>query len=280
LRYEQGDLDTALRIVRQGRGVLITPAVARQFDLQVGSEWLLTTRRGRVPFRVAAVGLTPFWAPIVSRADAETYLGASVPFGYFITAKLDNERETVKSRLQDRLQAFPHYKLFEIGPDSELTQISIGRVWNTLTVLLNALTMLALIIATGGQTNTMMASVVERVRELGVLRSVGLTRRQVQMLVLLEAASVGAIGAVTGVLLGTASALTLLMISFTAVVASGGLGVPTWPSVISSILAVLASARWLALAGCVLSPLVTMLAAWLPARRAAALSILEVIRDV
>ncbi len=150
LRYEQGDLDTALRIVRQGRGVLITPAVARQFDLQVGSEWLLTTRRGRVSFHVAAVGLTPFWAPIVSRADAETYLGASVPFGYFITAKLDNERETVKSRLQDRLQAFPHYKLFEIGPDSELTQISIGRVWNTLTVLLNALTMLALIIATGG----------------------------------------------------------------------------------------------------------------------------------
>ena len=181
LRYEQGDLDTALRIVRQGRGVLITPAVARQFDLQVGSEWMLTTRRGRVSFHVAAVALTPFWAPIVSRADAETYLGASVPFGYFVTARLDNEREMVRARLQDKLQAFPHYKLFDIGPDSELTQISIGRVWNTLTVLLNALTVLALIIATVGQTNTMMASVIERVRELGVLRSVGLTRRQVQM---------------------------------------------------------------------------------------------------
>jgi putative ABC transport system permease protein len=149
-----------------------------------------------------------------------------------------------------------------------------------LTVLLNALVVLALIIATGGQTNTMMASVIERVRELGVLRSVGVTRRQVQMLVLLEAASVGVIGAVTGVLLGAASALMLLMISFTAVVASSGLSVPTWPSVVSSILAALLSARWLALAGCVLSPLVTMLAAWLPARRAAALSILEVIRDV
>jgi len=140
--------------------------------------------------------------------------------------------------------------------------------------------MLALIIAILGQTNTMMASVIERVRELGVLRSVGLTRWQVQMLVLLEAASVGVIGAVTGVLLGTASALTLLMISFTLVVASGGLGVPTWPSVISSILAALASAPWLALGGCVLSPLMTMLAAWLPARRAAALPILDVIRDV
>jgi len=280
LRYEQGDLDTALRIVRQGRGVLITPAVARQFDLQVGSEWMLTTRRGRVPFHVAAVALTPFWAPIVSRADAETYLGASAPFGYFITAKLDNERELVQSRLRERLQTFPHYRLFEMGPDSELTQISIGRVWNTLTVLLNALTVLALIIATVGQTNTMMASVLERVRELGVLRSMGLTRRQVQMLVLLEAASVGVIGAVTGVLLGAASALMLLMISFTAVVASSGLGAPTWPSVISSILAALASARWLVLMAFVLSPLVTMLAAWLPARRAAALSILEVIRDV
>jgi putative ABC transport system permease protein len=280
VRYEQGDLDAALRIVRQGRGVLITPAVAQQFDLQVGSEWMLTTRRGRVSFHVAAVGLTPFWAPIVSRADAETYLGASIPFGYFVTARLDNEREMVRTLLQDQLQAFPHYKLFDIGPDSELTQISIGRVWNTLTVLLNALTVLALIIATVGQTNTMMASVIERVRELGVLRSVGLTRRQVQWLVLLEAASVGEIGAVTGLLLGTASALMMLMITFTAVEASSGLSVPTWSSVISSLLAALASARWLALAGCVLSPLVTMLAAWLPARRAAALSILEVIRDV
>jgi len=280
LRYEQGNLDTALRIVRQGRGVLITPAVARQFDLQVGSEWLLTTRRGRVSFRVAAVGLTPFWAPIVSRADAETYLGASAPFGYFVTARLDSEREIVRSRLQDKLQTFPHYKLFEIGPDSELTQLSIGRVWNTLTVLLNALTGLALIIATVGQTNTMLASVIERVRELGVLRSVGLTRQQVQWLVLLEAASVGAIGAVTGLLLGTASALTLLVISSTAVVASGGLGVPTWSSVLRSILVALTSARWLILAGCVLSPLVAMLAAWLPARRAAALSIIEIIRDV
>jgi putative ABC transport system permease protein len=280
VRYEQGDLDAALRIVRQGRGVLITPAVAQQFDLQVGSEWMLTTRRGRVSFHVAAVGLTPFWAPIVSRADAETYLGASIPFGYFVTARLDNEREMVRTLLQDQLQAFPHFRLFDIGPDSELTQISIGRVWNTLTVLLNALTVLALIIATVGQTNTMMASVIERVREVGVLRSVGLTRRQVQWLVLLEAASVGEIGAVTGLLLGTASALMMLMITFTAVEASSGLSVPTWSSVISSLLAALASARWLALAGCVLSPLVTMLAAWLPARRAAALSILEVIRDV
>jgi putative ABC transport system permease protein len=280
LRYEQGDLDTALHIVRQGRGVLITPAVARQFDLQVGSEWILTTRRGRVPFHVAAVGLTPFWAPIVSRADAETYLGASAPFGYFVTARLDSERDMVRLRLQDKLQAFPHYKLFDIGPDSELTQLSIGRVWNTLTALLSALTVLALIIATLGQTNTMMASVIERVRELGVLRSVGLTQRQMQLLVLLEAASVGAIGAIAGLLLGTASALMLLVMSSTAVVASSGLGVPIWPSVISSILAALASVRWLILAGCVLSPLVAMLAAWLPARRAAALSILEIIRDV
>jgi len=125
-----------------------------------------------------------------------------------------------------------------------------------------------------------MASVIERVRELGVLRSVGLARQQVQWLVLLEAASIGEIGAVTGLLLGTASALTMLVITFTAVEASSGLGIPTWSFVVGSILAALASARWVVLMGCVLSPFVTMLAAWLPARRAAALSILEVIRDI
>ena len=50
-------------------------------------------------------------------------------------------------------------------------------------------------------------SVIERVRELGVLRAVGMARRQVQIMVLLEAAGVGLVGSFIGGLVGLGAAL-------------------------------------------------------------------------
>jgi len=279
-RYDQGDLETAIRIVKRGRAILVTPSVARRFNLGVGGEFVLTTRRGRVPFYVAAVGANPWWAPVVSRADAEMYLGSSIPIGYFITPKPGVETEAIKSRLQDGLHSFPQYKLFDFGPNlTEAMDVSIGRLFNILTTLLNGLTVLALVIASLGQINTMMASVLERVRELAVLRSVGLTRGQVQQLVLLEAAAVGVIGATVGTFVGAACTLAYLVVFYTAGVEGAGFGAPTWASVSGGIAKALSTTRWLALCALGFAPLMTMFAAWLPARRAADLPIIEALRD-
>jgi putative ABC transport system permease protein len=279
-RYEQGDLDTAIRIIRRGRAVLVTPSVARRYNLSLGGNFMLTTKRGRVPFRVAAIGANPWWGCIVSRADAETYLGTSIPIGYFVTPRPGVETEPIKVRMQEGLRSFPQYKLFDFGSGfTEAMDISIGRLFSILSALLNGLTVLALVIASLGQINTMMASVIERVRELGVLRSVGLTREQVQRLILLEAAAVGVMGAIVGTLVGTASSLVYLVVFYTAAVEGAGFGTPTWASVSNGIATGLADARWIALFGLALAPLLTMLAAWLPARRAANLPIIEAIRD-
>ena len=279
-RYDQGDLETAVRLIRRGRAILVTPSLARRFNLQVGDEFVMTTRRGRVPFHVAAVGANPWWAPVVSLADAEAYLGASIPIGYFITPKPGVEADAIKSRLQDGLRSFPQYRLFDFGPGfTEAMDVSIGRLFNILTTLLNGLTVLALVIASLGQINTMMASVLERVRELAVLRSVGLTRGQVQRLVLLEAAAVGVVGAIVGTLVGTAAVLAYLIVFYTAGVEGAGFGAPTWASVSGGIATALAGTRWLALFALALAPLLTMFSAWLPAHRAARLSVIEAIRE-
>jgi putative ABC transport system permease protein len=279
-RYDQGDLETAIRIIKRGRAILVTPSVARRFNLSVGGEFVLTTRRGRVPFYVAAVGANPWWAPVVSRADAEAYLGASIPIGYFVTPRPGVETDALKLRMQDGLRSFPQYKLFDFGPGfTEAMEISIGRLFGILTGLLNGLTVLALVIASLGQVNTMMASVLERVRELAVLRSVGLTREQVQRLVLLEAAAVGVIGAVVGTLVGTASVLAYLIVFYTAAIEGAGFGSPTWASVSSGVAKALSTTQWLALFALGFAPLITMFAAWLPARRAANLPIIEALRD-
>lgn len=63
---------------------------------------------------------------------------------------------------------------------------------------LNLFALIALVVAAVGITNTLVASVVERTREIGILRAVGATRRQVMGLFLFEGALIGLAGAALG----------------------------------------------------------------------------------
>jgi len=68
--------------------------------------------------------------------------------------------------------------------------------------LFDALAAVAVVIAALGIVNTLTMNVIERVREIGVLRAAGMTRRQVWRSVVVEAGILGLAGAIMGVLLG------------------------------------------------------------------------------
>jgi putative ABC transport system permease protein len=72
-----------------------------------------------------------------------------------------------------------------------------------------ALLGLAVVIAVLGIVNTLALSVIERVREIGLLRAVGLSRRQLRTMLRLESVAIALLGAVLGVVLGMAFALAL-----------------------------------------------------------------------
>ena len=125
--------------------------------------------------------------------------------------------------------------------------------------MVSVMVALAVLIALIGIVNTMALSVLERTRELGLLRAVGMTRRQVRRMIRIEAALVATFGAVLGVGVGLLfgwGVVTALPESL-----AGGLEVP-----VGQILAVMAIA---AAAG--------LVAAWLPARRAGRLDVLDAI---
>lgn len=69
-------------------------------------------------------------------------------------------------------------------------------------VLLDALALVAVLVAALGIVNTLAMNVRERVRELGVLRAIGLTRRQAWRMVVVEAAVIGIVGTVIGCVAG------------------------------------------------------------------------------
>ena len=96
---------------------------------------------------------------------------------------------------------------------------SIQGITGQLTVFLGSIGAVSLFVATVGIVNTMYVSVMERTREIGILKAIGYRPRQIMSMFLSEAALTGAIGGVCG--LGLGYALSFLMGGLL-----GGLGGP------------------------------------------------------
>jgi putative ABC transport system permease protein len=92
-------------------------------------------------------------------------------------------------------------------PNAELNDAeeAVDKVVSQLDLMLNVLTgmlALAIVIALLGIANTLALSIMERKREIGLLRAVGMTRRQVRRMVRWEAVLIAVFGAVIGMLVG------------------------------------------------------------------------------
>jgi putative ABC transport system permease protein len=130
---------------------------------------------------------------------------------------------------------------------------------DTLLVLFNALLILAVIIALFGITNTLSLSIYERTREIGLLRAVGMTRPQTRRMIRWESIMVAVIGAILGIVVGLFFGIVV-----TAALKSQGINVLSIPA--------------LQIFGLVIFGVIAgLLAAIIPARRAAKLNILEAI---
>jgi len=141
---------------------------------------------------------------------------------------------------------------------SEFRQRLEGFVDDILAIV-NVLVALAVVIALIGIANTLALSTFERTRELGLLRAVGMSRRQLRRMVRLEAAMIATFGAILGVAVGVLF----------------GWGVVTaLPDTFVSTLSVPAS-RIVVLV--VVAAVAGVIAAWLPARRAGRLNVLDAI---
>ena len=145
-----------------------------------------------------------------------------------------------------------------VQDNTEFQENAEGQI-NQLQVVINGLLVLCLVVAFFGIINTMALSVLERTREIGLLRAVGMTRGQLRSTIRWEAVIVGLFGAVLGVLMG-------LLLGYAAVLA-----IPD--TFISSI-----GIPWIQLlAYVVVGAVLGIIAAFFPARRAANLDVLDAI---
>ena len=132
---------------------------------------------------------------------------------------------------------------------------------NRLFSVFDVLAAMAVIVAGLGIVNTLSMNVLERVREIGVLRAAGMTRRQIGRMVMVEAGILGLSGSVLGVVLG------LLVAAF--MLAVGG-GLPFAASI---------DPPWLVMGLALVAGVgIAMLAAYYPARVASRMSIVRAVQ--
>jgi putative ABC transport system permease protein len=107
--------------------------------------------------------------------------------------------------LAGALKAYPDLKIQTRAQFEKSEQASV----NQLLGLVYALLALAVLIALIGIVNTLMLSVFERTHEIGLLRAVGMKRRQVRAMIRSESVIIAVFGAIVGVIIGTGLGLAL-----------------------------------------------------------------------
>jgi putative ABC transport system permease protein len=252
--------DRPLRVPGR-QAAVITDRFAKDHGLSVLESFRALSPNGRrLNLLVAAIDKRPPFNPLslANITIAQGLFRDNFPttrprYAFVDTSGGPNGSET--ARLKKALGAFPGTKVQTRAAFKHKAEQGISQTLGILYVMLA----LSVIVSLVGIVNTLVLSVFERTRELGMLRAIGMTRRQVRRMVRHEAVIVALIGAVLGIAVGFfLSALVVGALSSEGVV----FAVPFGTLIAFLIVAILAG----------------MAAAILPARRAARLNVLEALQ--
>ncbi|MGQ5635027.1 MULTISPECIES: ABC transporter permease [unclassified Streptomyces] len=173
----------------------------------------------------------------------------------FVNAAAGTRPQDLRPRLERALTPYPQVRVRNQTDYKQLVHDQIA----VLLYLVYALLGLAILIAVLGVVNTLALSVVERTREIGLLRAIGLGRRQLRRMIRLESVVIAVFGAVLGLALGLVWGVCMQQVL--ALRGLTALAVP-WSTIVGVVIA---------------SAVVGVVAALLPALRASRMNVLTAI---
>ncbi|MBN1956265.1 MAG: FtsX-like permease family protein [Anaerolineae bacterium] len=265
--FTEGDWETALPVMESGCGVLITPLIAGRNGVELGDTFSVSGANGAVECTVAGIGASMVNASIIGIAAGDAF-GITAPVSAGVWPLPGVDPDEFAARLQALVDGMLGVEAAELEKLLELQT----QVVDMLPQVLSAISVLAVVTAALGVVNATVVSIAERRRELGLLRAVGATRRQVRAVVAGEAALMGLCGGLLGMVAG--AGITVIV----AVVYGGnGWGVPDlelWPAAWRSLQPALGNG----LVGLVATPFVAALASRPPVRSILGRAVVDVLR--
>jgi putative ABC transport system permease protein len=258
---DQGDPNRLMDRLAQGNAVFVSSVLSEQYGLKQGDTIRLQTRRGAIGFEVAAVVVDFYNQGMVvqgSWADMRRYFKLDDVSAFLVKIQPGHSPAAVRHRIDD-LYGKRHHLTVESNEKLNSRAFALLAQSGS---LFDVLALIAMIVASLGVINTLTMNVLERTQEIGMLRSLGMTRYQVGKMVLAEAGLMGLIGGAFGLLfgvllsrtvVGSINAMTGYELSYV---------LPTQGILVSLIV----------------SLIISQLAAILPARRAGNINIIEAIQ--
>ncbi|MBP0461168.1 ABC transporter permease [Streptomyces montanisoli] len=198
---KQGSLDAAY-----GKNAMsVGEKYAKAAHVKAGDTLTVAFAGGRTAhLRVAAVtsddGVIDSGVMYTNITTARRYVPADRMPGNMImfAAAKDGKEKQAYTALKHSLKPYPQYTVRDQTDYKKTLRDQIGQLLN----LVYGLLALAIVVAVLGVVNTLALSVVERTREIGLMRAIGLSRRQLRRMIRLESVVIALFGAAVGLGLG------------------------------------------------------------------------------
>ena len=231
LNFISGAPATALAALDSGGSVIVPESLADPAGIRVGDKLEFAT--GPAFTTLVVVGIVAHSIPsgaqeaiLVGWPDALSTFGVTGADFYAVRYAAGQE-STARATLD---AAAISYAL----EPNQLDRVSgtVGDALDRIFRLLDALSLIAVLVAGLGMVNTFSMSVLERVREISVLRATGMTSRQVWGMVVIEAGVLGLVGALVGAAVGLVVGVLLVAWS------SAGFGLvfdPPWLAIVGAV---------------------------------------------
>jgi putative ABC transport system permease protein len=255
LKWKQGSDATYGTLGRAG--VVVDSDIAKSEHLHVGSPLRLQTRAGQTGTYVVRgtydANNSPFTGFLMTPRGFDEISTNRDPINVLGQTAPGKDPKTVVAHIQTLLDKT--YPIAEIKTQDQFVKAQLDQL-NPIIALLYALLAISVIISVFGIVNSLVLSIFERTREIGMLRAIGLSRRQTRRMVRYESVITSVIGGILGTIVGI----------FFGFVMSKGLenqGIQFSVPIVQLVIFLVVSA------------LVGVLAAILPARRASRVKVLE-----
>jgi putative ABC transport system permease protein len=257
--YASGDTAAALA----DGALAMDVGFAKEHDVRVGSVLPVEFPAGRrteltvraLTDQDAAEGFGMRGGLFFGMATVEEYVPGGQEAALYVNAAPGTDADALRDRLERTLDPYPQVQVRDQADYKELVHDQIA----VLLYLVYALLGLAIVIAVLGVVNTLALSVVERTREIGLLRAIGLARRQLRRMIRLESVVIAVFGAVLGLGLGLVWGVCTQQVL--ALQGMGALAIP-WGTIVAVVIG---------------SAVVGVVAALLPALRASRMNVLAAI---
>jgi putative ABC transport system permease protein len=263
----EGDSATMLRRAAETGGVLVSEVLANRLGVREGMSIAITTPSGVKNIPIVARFYdyaTDGGKMVMDRAQYQALWHDDRVTVFPIYLRAGANVETIRQSIAQRLAVNEQERVSPLVISNAELRREILDIFDRTFVLTYVLEAIAVLIAVLGIVNTIVTAVLERRRELATLQAIGASPNQVKQLVLWEAAYLGVLGAVLGVIGGLLLAVVLIK-----VINKQSFG---WTIQMTVPIGVLLQAA-------ILSFLAALLAGYWPARWAAQQPVVEGLRD-